>query len=82
MLEVAAVGAPDDHSGEIVKIVVVKRDPGLAADELVAHCVRQLAPHKVPKLVQFRDAPLPKSAIGKPLRRLLRDGRAEPLSRG
>ena len=72
VLEVAAVGAPDEHSGQVVKIVVVKRDPKLAGDELIAHCARQLAPYKVPKLVQFSDAPLPKSVIGKPLRRLIR----------
>ncbi|HEX8011519.1 MAG TPA: AMP-binding protein [Casimicrobiaceae bacterium] len=74
VLEVAAIGAPDDRSGEAVKIVVVKKDPGLTADELIAYCVQQLTAYKVPKSVQFRDAPLPKSAIGKPLRRLLREG--------
>lgn len=73
VLEVAAVSAPDEHSGEVVKIVVVKKDPDLTAGELIAHCMQQLTPYKVPKLVEFHDAPLPKSAIGKPLRRLIRD---------
>jgi long-chain acyl-CoA synthetase len=73
VLEVAAIGAPDDRSGEVVKIVVVKRHPNLTAEELIAYCTQQLTAYKVPKVVQFRDTPLPKSAIGKPLRRLIRD---------
>jgi long-chain acyl-CoA synthetase len=73
VLEVAAISAPDDRSGEAVKIVVVKKDPKLTAEALIAHCMQQLTAYKVPKFVQFRDTPLPKSAIGKPLRRLLRD---------
>jgi long-chain acyl-CoA synthetase len=73
VLEVAAIGAPDDLSGEVVKIVVVKRDPGLTADEIIAHCMKQLTGYKVPKFVQFRDEPLPKNPIGKPLRRLIRN---------
>ena len=73
VLEVAAISAPDDRSGEAVKIVVVKKDPSLTAEELIAHCMQQLTAYKVPKFVQFRDTPLPKSAIGKPLRRLIRD---------
>jgi long-chain acyl-CoA synthetase len=73
VLEVAAISTPDDRSGEAVKIVVVKKDPNLTAEELIAHCMQQLTAYKVPKFVQFRDTPLPKSAIGKPLRRLIRD---------
>jgi long-chain acyl-CoA synthetase len=73
VLEVAAISAPDDRSGEAVKIVVVKKDPKLTAEALIAHCMQQLTAYKVPKFVQFRDTPLPKSAIGKPLRRLIRD---------
>lgn len=73
VLEVAAISAPDDRSGDAVKIVVVKRDPKLTAEALIAHCKQQLTAYKVPKFVQFRDTPLPKSAIGKPLRRLIRD---------
>jgi long-chain acyl-CoA synthetase len=75
--EVVAVGAADEHSGEVVKIVVVKEDPGLTAAALIAYCARQLTPYKVPKLVQFREKPLPKSALGKPLRRLIRDEEAK-----
>jgi long-chain acyl-CoA synthetase len=73
VLEVAAISVPDDRSGEAVKIVVVKKDPSLTAEALIAHCMQQLTAYKVPKFVQFRDTPLPKSAIGKPLRRLIRD---------
>ncbi len=73
MLEVAAIGVPDDRSGEAVKIVVVKKDPNLTAEELIAFCAQQLTAYKVPKFVQFRDTPLPKSAIGKPLRRLIKE---------
>jgi long-chain acyl-CoA synthetase len=73
VLEVAAISTPDDRSGEAVKIVVVRKDPNLTAEELIAHCMQQLTAYKVPKFVQFRDTPLPKSAIGKPLRRLIRD---------
>jgi long-chain acyl-CoA synthetase len=82
--EVAAVGAADERSGEVVKIVVVRKDPDLSADELIAHCAQQLTPYKVPKLVEFRSTPLPKSALGKPLRRLIRNEErtAEPASRG
>ena len=82
--EVAAVGAADERSGEVVKIVVVRKDPDLSADELIAHCAQQLTPYKVPKLVEFRSTSLPKSALGKPLRRLIRDEErtAEPASRG
>ena len=81
VLEAAAVGVPDDRSGEAVKIVVVRKDPSLTAEELIAFCTQQLTGYKVPKFVQFRDTPLPKSAIGKPLRRLIREeGKNEPDS--
>jgi long-chain acyl-CoA synthetase len=73
VLEAAAVGVSDDRSGEAVKIVVVKKDPALTAEALIAFCAQQLTAYKVPKFVQFRDTALPKSAIGKPLRRLIRD---------
>jgi long-chain acyl-CoA synthetase len=77
VLEVAAIGVPDDRSGEAVKIVVVKKDPNLAAEELIAFCTQQLTAYKVPKFVQFRDMPLPKNAIGKPLRCLIREGQGQ-----
>jgi long-chain acyl-CoA synthetase len=73
VLEVAAIGAPDEKSGEVVKIVVVKKDPNLTAEELIAHCKKQLTGYKVPKLVEFRTEPLPKTNIGKVLRRMLRE---------
>jgi long-chain acyl-CoA synthetase len=72
VLEVAAIAAPDEHSGEVVKIVVVKKDPRLSADELLAHCREQLTAYKVPKHVEFRDE-LPKTNVGKILRRELRE---------
>ncbi len=72
VLEVAAIAAPDDYSGEVVKIVVVKKDPNLTADDLIAHCDEQLTGYKVPKYVVFADD-LPKTNVGKILRRELRD---------
>jgi long-chain acyl-CoA synthetase len=73
VLEVAAVGARDEKSGEVVKIIVVKKDPALTEEELLAHCRKQLTSYKVPKIVEFRTEPLPKSNIGKILRRMLRE---------
>ncbi len=70
--EVAAVGAPDEKSGEVVKIIVVKKDPALTEEALLAHCRLNLTEYKVPKIVEFRDEPLPKSTLGKILRRQLR----------
>ena len=72
VLEVAAVGVPDRKSGEAVKICVVKKNPNLDADILKAFCREKLAGYKVPKHIEFRDE-LPKSAVGKILRRLLRE---------
>jgi long-chain acyl-CoA synthetase len=71
VLEVGAIGVPDEHSGEVVKIVVVKKDPAVTAEQLIAHCKGQLAGYKVPKQVEFR-AELPKTNVGKILRRALR----------
>ena len=72
VLEVAAVGVPDERSGELVKIVVVRKDPALTEQALLAHCRQHLTDYKVPKLVEFRDEPLPKTNLGKILRRELR----------
>jgi long-chain acyl-CoA synthetase len=69
--EVAAIRAADEHSDEVVKIVVVPKDPALGAEELLRHCRENLAPYKVPKYVVFRSEPLPKSNIGKILRRVV-----------
>lgn len=71
VLEVGAVGVPDLHSGEVVKIFVVKKDPTLTAEELLTHCRMKLTRYKVPKQVIFRDS-LPKSAVGKILRKDLK----------
>jgi long-chain acyl-CoA synthetase len=73
--EVAAVGVPDPHSGEAVKLYIVKKDPSLTGEDVLAFCKTQLTGYKRPKLVEFR-ADLPKSNVGKILRRELRDGRA------
>ncbi|MDF1554864.1 MAG: AMP-binding protein [Deferrisomatales bacterium] len=78
VLEVAAVGVPSDTSGEVVKLFVVKKDPALTAEALIAHCRVSLAGYKVPKLVEFRDE-LPKTSVGKVLRRALKE---ESASRG
>lgn len=71
VLEVGAIGEPDEHSGEVVKVVVVKKDPVLTEEQIIEHCREQLTAYKVPKLVEFRDE-LPKSNVGKILRRELR----------
>jgi long-chain acyl-CoA synthetase len=71
VMEVGAVGVPDPVAGEIVKIVVVRKDPALTSEELIAHCRRYLTGYKVPRRVEFAEA-LPKSAIGKILRKALR----------
>ncbi|KYG69833.1 long-chain fatty acid--CoA ligase [Bdellovibrio bacteriovorus] len=72
VLEVAAIGVPDEHSGEIVKAVVVKKDPNLTAEEVIAHARKTLTGYKTPRLVEFRTE-LPKTNVGKILRRALRD---------
>ena len=72
VLEVGAVGVPDEKSGEVPKIVVVKKDPDLTSDVLIEHCREQLTGYKVPRHVEFRDE-LPKTNVGKVLRRELRD---------
>ncbi|SFC80631.1 long-chain-fatty-acid--CoA ligase FadD [Pragia fontium] len=72
VLEVAAIGVPNEVSGETVKIYVVKKDPSLTKDELLAHCRSGLTGYKIPRIVEFRDE-LPKSNVGKILRKSLRD---------
>ena len=72
VLEAAAVGVTDEASGEAVKLYVVKKDPALTAEVLIAHCRESLTGYKVPKLVEFLDD-LPKSNVGKVLRRELRE---------
>lgn len=72
VLEVAAVAKKDDCSGEVVKIFVVKKDKSLTEEELYAHCKENLTGYKRPKHIEFRDE-LPKSNVGKILRKELRD---------
>lgn len=72
VLECAAIGVPDARTGEAVKLFVVKKDPALTDRDLIAFCHKQLTSYKVPKLVEFR-AELPKTNVGKILRRQLRD---------
>jgi long-chain acyl-CoA synthetase len=71
VLEVGAIGVPDDKSGEAVKVVVVRRNQDLTAEDLIQFCRARLAAYKVPKLVEFRTE-LPKTNVGKVLRRALR----------
>ena len=75
VLEVAAVGVPDEKSGEAVKLFVVRKDPGLTEAELRRHCEENLTGYKRPKTIEFRDS-LPKSNVGKILRRELRESAA------
>ncbi|MGY0798601.1 long-chain fatty acid--CoA ligase [Lysobacter sp. A286] len=72
VLEVAAIGVPDEHSGEVVKLVVVKKDPSLTAEQITAYARENLTGYKRPKVIEFRTE-LPKSNVGKILRRELRD---------
>jgi long-chain acyl-CoA synthetase len=75
VLECAAVGVPDAKSGEAVKLFVVKRDPALAEEDLASYCSQQLTAYKRPRFIEFRDE-LPKSNVGKILRRELRSNTA------
>ena len=72
VLEVAAVAQADEKSGEVVALFIVKKDPALTADDVIAHCKLELTPYKVPKFIYFRSE-LPKTNVGKILRRTLRD---------
>ena len=73
VLEVAAVGVGDQESGEVVKLFIVKKDPALTEEDVLAHCEDLLTRYKWPKHIEFRDE-LPKTNVGKILRRALRDG--------
>ena len=72
VMEVAAIGIPDERSGEAVKIFVIRKDPNLTAEALIAHCREYLTAYKVPHHVEFRTE-LPKTNVGKILRRALRE---------
>jgi long-chain acyl-CoA synthetase len=70
VLEAAAIGVPDERSGQAVKLFVVRRDPALDEKAIRGYCVANLTGYKVPRLIEFRDE-LPKSNIGKILRKEL-----------
>jgi long-chain acyl-CoA synthetase len=72
VLECAVVGVPDEHSGEAVKVFVVRKDPNLSTEQLMDYCKTQFTGYKKPKYIEFRDE-LPKTNVGKILRRVLRD---------
>jgi long-chain acyl-CoA synthetase len=80
VLEVAVIGLPDESAGEIVAAYVVRRDESVSADALREFCRANLTPYKVPRRIEFRES-LPKTNVGKVLRRVLRDevlGRPKP----
>jgi long-chain acyl-CoA synthetase len=72
VLECAVIGVPDEHSGEAVKVFVVKKDPNLTAEQLMDYCKREFTGYKKPKYIEFRSE-LPKTNVGKILRRALRE---------
>jgi long-chain acyl-CoA synthetase len=72
VLEVAAVAQADEKSGEVVALFIVRKDPALTSEQVIAFCKRELTGYKVPRAVYFRDE-LPKTNVGKILRRTLRD---------
>lgn len=72
VLECACIGVPDEHSGEAVKVFVVRKDPNLSTEQLMDYCKQQFTGYKKPKYIEFREE-LPKTNVGKILRRVLRD---------
>jgi long-chain acyl-CoA synthetase len=79
VMECAAVGVPDKQAGEAVMLFVVKKDPNLSKQDLLKYCTEQLTGYKKPRYVEFRDE-LPKTNVGKILRRQLRDEAAKSLT--
>jgi long-chain acyl-CoA synthetase len=79
LMECALVGVPDEHSGEVGKLFAVKKNPDLTAADLRTFLATRLASYKVPKLIEFRDE-LPKTNVGKILRRALRDDAGQPAT--
>ncbi|MBO9538732.1 long-chain fatty acid--CoA ligase [Herbaspirillum sp.] len=77
VLECACVGVPDEHTGEAVKLFVVRKDKSLTVEQLMAYCKEQFTGYKKPKYIEFRDE-LPKTNVGKILRRELRDEQKKP----
>lgn len=80
VLEVACVGIPDDKSGELVKLFIVKKDPELTEEQVKAYCKENLTPYKCPKKIEFRTE-LPKTNVGKILRRALREEEMAKLNK-
>jgi long-chain acyl-CoA synthetase len=78
VLEACVIGVPDQRSGECVKAILVTRDASLTQEELFEHCKKHLTGYKLPKLIELRQEPLPKSPIGKILRRELRSSLPAP----
>jgi long-chain acyl-CoA synthetase len=70
--EVCAVAYPDEHSGEVVRVVIVRKDPALTKEQVIQHCKKNLTGYKVPKIVEFWKE-LPKTNVGKVLRREVKD---------
>jgi long-chain acyl-CoA synthetase len=79
VLECCAVGIPDEHSGESVKVFIVRKDPALNEATVIAHCRTELTAYKVPRKVEFRDE-LPKTNVGKILRRALKEANVRPAA--
>ncbi|MGJ4933802.1 long-chain fatty acid--CoA ligase [Bradyrhizobium sp. SZCCHNRI1009] len=79
VLETAVIGLPDEKTGEVVKAFVVKKDPNLTSEDIIKHCHEQLTNYKVPKQIEFRTE-LPKTNVGKILRRELRDEKKKPAA--
>ena len=71
VVECAAIGVPDEKQGEAIKVFIIKNDPALTEDDVARYCQENLTGYKRPKYIEFRDE-LPKSNVGKILRRELR----------
>ena len=78
--EVCAVAAPDPHSGEVVRVVIVRRDPTLTREQVMEHCRKNLTGYKLPRIVEFWKE-LPKTNVGKVLRREVKDTPPHPEPR-
>jgi long-chain acyl-CoA synthetase len=75
--EVCAVAAPDERSGEVVRVVIVRKDASLTKEQVIEHCKKNLTGYKIPKIVEFWKE-LPKTNVGKVLRREVKDSPLKP----